>query len=81
VVNLDPWTLGEGIANGFVFREPTAEALWRAIEVALETWPQRSIWEELIRNGMDSDWSWNRSASDYAALYAEILRRVYSRAA
>jgi starch synthase len=81
VVNLDPWTLGEGIANGFVFREPTAEALWRAIEIVLAIWPQRTIWEELIRNGMEADWSWNRSASDYAALYSEIIRRVYSRAA
>ncbi|MGO9597268.1 MAG: glycogen synthase GlgA [Isosphaeraceae bacterium] len=81
VVNLDPWTLGEGIANGFVFREPTAGALWRAIEVALVTWPQRSIWEQLIRNGMESDWSWNRSASDYAALYAEIIRRIHPLAA
>ena len=81
VVNLDPWTLGEGIANGFVFRQPTAEALWRAIEIALETWPQRTIWEQLIRNGMEADWSWKRSASDYAALYAEITRRIPSPAA
>ena len=32
VVNLDPRTLADGTANGFVFLEPTADALWKTIE-------------------------------------------------
>jgi len=53
-----------------------AESLWVAIEVALATWPDRVVWEQLIRNGMNADWSWKHSAAEYTRLYEEIIRRV-----
>jgi len=76
VINLESRTLANGTANGFVFTEPTAESLWEAIEVALATWPNRDVWEQLIRNGMKADWSWKHSAAEYTRLYEEIIRRV-----
>ena len=76
VVNTTPQTLADGTANGFVFAEPTAEALWAAIEAALATWRDRETWECLVRNGMGADWSWKHSAGEYEWLYREILRRV-----
>lgn len=76
VTNLDPWTLGRGTANGFVFKEATAEALRDAVERALITWEERPIWEALVCNAMSADWSWDRSAREYLSLYREILRRV-----
>jgi len=53
-----------------------AESRWEAIEVALATWPDRVVWEQLIRNGMNADWSWKHSAAEYTRLYEEIIRRV-----
>jgi len=53
-----------------------AESLWVAIEVALATWPDRVVWEQLIRNGMEADWSWTHSAAEYTRLYDGIIRRV-----
>ena len=53
-----------------------AESLWESIEVALATWPDRVAWEQLIRNGMEADWSWTHSAAEYTRLYEEIIRRV-----
>jgi len=44
--------------------------------VALATWPDRVVWEQLIRNGMEADWSWTHSAAEYTRLYEEIIRRV-----
>ncbi len=76
VTNLDPWTLGRGTANGFVFSDATAEALRDALERALITWDERPIWEALVRNAMSTDWSWDHSAREYLALYGEIVRRV-----
>ena len=52
------------------------ESLWEAIEVALATWPDRVVWEQLILNGMKADWSWTHSAAEYTRLYEEIIRRV-----
>jgi starch synthase len=79
VVDANPRTLAEGKATGFCFHEPTAEALWQAIERALSLWPDRDAWTRLMRTGMAADWSWDRSARDYARLYDEIARRVRSR--
>jgi starch synthase len=76
VVDANPRTLADGTANGFTFIEPTSQALWQAIERALSLWPDREAWARLMRNGMNADWSWDRSASEYTRLYEEIGRNV-----
>jgi starch synthase len=81
VVDLDSQSLVDGTANGFGFLEPTAEALWRTIERALATWNDRSVWEQLIRNGMEADWSWDHSAREYVRLYEEIVGGVLASSA
>jgi starch synthase len=78
VVHLDDRSLADGTANGFVFHEATPEALWRAVEEVLATWPKHDVWEQLIRTGMQADWSWDHSAKDYMRLYEETVRRVRS---
>jgi starch synthase len=75
VVDANPRTLADGTSNGYTFTEPTAQALWQTIERALELWPDRGAWLELQRTGMNADWSWDRSASEYSRLYGEIARR------
>jgi starch synthase len=81
VVNLTFRNMTGKTATGFTFTEPTADSLWNAIEEALALWPNREIWEQLIRNGMQADWSWDRSAQEYEHLYQEIVRRAHSRSA
>jgi starch synthase len=78
VVDVDPETFKLRKANGFSFTEPTPRALWQTIERALSFWPDRAAWVELMRNGMNADWSWDRSASKYIQLYEEIGRRARS---
>jgi starch synthase len=79
VIDAHPRTLAEGTATGFAFTDPTAEALWQAIERALTLWPDRDAWLKLMRSGMSQDWSWDRSAREYTRLYEETARRVRSR--
>lgn len=78
VVDATPENLLMGTATGFVFIEPTARALWEAIERAVALWPDRNAWLKLQRTGMTADWSWERSARDYVGLFQEIQRRVAS---
>ena len=56
-----------------------SEDLRQAIERAFALWPDRATWLKLMKNGMSADWSWERSARDYARVYAEIARRVANR--
>ena len=72
VVDANPGTLADGTATGFVFTEPTPQALWQAIERALALWPDRAAWLRLMQTGMSADWSWDRSAREYGRLYEEI---------
>jgi starch synthase len=79
VVDATPESLADGTATGFVFREPTRDALWHAIERALALWPDRASWRKVARTGMKADWSWDRSALEYVQIYQEILRKVRGR--
>lgn len=74
VTNTTPTTLNAGTATGFSFALPTAHAMLEAIERAIiqyHTQPQQ--WLEIMRNGMRQDWSWDKSAATYEALYRKIV--------
>ena len=79
VVDANPRTLADGIATGFVFDEATPKALWSTIERVLAFWPDRENWLKLMKTGMNTDWSWERSAREYVRLYGQIRGRVESR--
>ena len=81
VVDVTPWTLADGSATGLSFRDANSGGLRDAIHRALGLWTDRSSWHRLVRAGMATDWSWDRSAREYSALYEEILSRRSSRAA
>jgi starch synthase len=73
VVDCTTASLADGSANGFVFADPTPEALWEAIERAVAAWRQPKIWRQLQRQGMNRDSSWSEPARRYAELYHTLL--------
>jgi starch synthase len=79
VVDTTPATLADGTATGFAFRDPTARELRATINRALALWPDREAWNRLIQNGMRDDWSWDKSAREYALLYDTIHKRAVAR--
>lgn len=64
-----------GTGNGFKFTEATSEAVLHAVRQAIALYRQGGPWECVIGNAMACDFSWNRSAMEYVALYQEIARR------
>ncbi len=58
--------------NGFKFKEYSAEALIKAVRRALDFYYQPHFWSSLIQNAMVADFSWERSAREYAQLYQLI---------
>lgn len=76
IVDASPANQADGTATGFLFKDETPDALWGAIERALDLWNDRAAWDRLVQNGMRADWSWDRSAQDYIHLYQEVIARV-----
>lgn len=58
--------------NGFLFDEIKSEALSTALQRALRCFADRSSWRQLQISGMLQDFSWGKSALEYANLYFDL---------
>ena len=67
----DPST-GEG--NGFVFTAYDPQQFEAAIERAMALWPHRTKWRKLMRNGMNMDLGWKKSAAQYVEAYDRLRK-------
>ena len=70
VDDFDGWTRG----TGFKFREYAPQALLLAVRRAVDAWRDRRAWHALVVRGMSQDFSWDRSARSYEALYEALVR-------
>ncbi len=74
VVDTTTATLADGSATGFVFAPFTATALRDAIERALALYARPRRWQQVQKNGMQCDFSWENSARPYIELYRRLRR-------
>jgi starch synthase len=66
ITRYDPAT---GAGSGFKFSDYTTEALLKAVQEALTLYEDQTAWQALMRQNMDLDFSWDRVAPHYVALY------------
>jgi starch synthase len=60
--------------TGFTFEKYDAKSFWRALERAIKIYRKdKTLWRQLQLNGMRKDFSWDRSAIEYAKVYEKIL--------
>ncbi len=55
--------------NGFSFYDHSSFALYSSVERAVNTFKQKDIWKKIQLNGMNMDFSWDKSAEKYMELY------------
>ncbi len=72
VVDATPENLEAGRATGFLFHQPSAEALLEAVGRALRLHGDEHRWRRLVRTAMEQDFSWRHSARDYLDLYERL---------
>jgi starch synthase len=65
-------TVEEG-KTGFLFQATEAAAMQEALRRALSTYASPGMWEKFECNGMAKDFSWSRSAAQYAELYRSLI--------
>jgi starch synthase len=78
---IQPYTARASSANGFKFREMTADALVRTVRQAVRLYHDKAAWIPLMRQGMAIDHSWETSAREYVKVYrrarqAALVRRA-----
>ncbi len=66
--------VGDPGGTGVLFDGYDPGSLAHALERALSVYAQPERWVELQRRGMEKDFSWDRPAAEYEALYREALR-------
>ena len=77
VVNTTVENLADKLATGFAFNDYTATALYDTVKWALTLYRDRhNDFQQVVRTGMAQDWSWDRSAVAYEALYRKVMGSV-----
>jgi starch synthase len=59
--------------TGFLFQTAQASALLEALKRAFASYASPELWERFQLNGMAADFSWSRSAAQYAELYRSLI--------
>lgn len=63
--------------NGFLFEQPTSAALEATLDRALTYWTEeRDLWQRLVLQGMQMDYSWEKPALLYERVYEEASREA-----
>jgi starch synthase len=65
-------TIEDGV-TGFLFDEYTPAAFRATLEQALETYRAPGRWAWLVEHAIERDFSWDRSAAEYAVVYRHAL--------
>jgi starch synthase len=76
ITNFNDATLEDNTANGFSFDQYSTAALADALDRACKAFANRPVWEQLVRKGIQQDWSWTHSAREYDRLYQHTLARL-----
>jgi starch synthase len=74
VIDANPAALGAGVATGIQFDGVHWHGLASAISRTVALYRQPAQWQQMQRNGMASDFSWDRSAAEYAAIYQQLAK-------
>jgi len=69
---IEPWDPRSGKGTGFKFVEYSGESLLLTVKQALQAFRDQSSWQQLMRNGMLKDFSWNASAKEYVRIYDKV---------
>lgn len=72
ITHYDP---SRGTGNGFKFARYDAKDFLSQIKTAMSFYAQPEHWAKLVRNAMNSDFSWHRSAEAYLQLYRKAIER------
>ena len=72
---ITPYNKYNGKGNGFGFKNFNSNELMQIVEYALTIYNDEKAWNNIIRQAMNSDNSWGKSAMQYKLLYEGVINR------
>ena len=73
-----PWQCETGEGNGFAFRDYNAQEMEECVYDVLDVYSDPAAMDKLVRNAMEADFSFERSAEKYVRLYISMLEKKAS---
>ena len=73
--SVTPYNRDTEKGNGFSFSGYNAYDMLRVVREACEFYKDKKIWDRIIKNGMETDFSWKEPAKEYYKLYDQLLDR------
>jgi starch synthase len=73
--SVSPFNQKSGRGNGFVFQAAEVRDFVATTRAALNLFPQKAVWQKIMRNAMAADFSWESPAKKYAQLYSRCASR------
>jgi starch synthase len=70
---VEPWDPATRTGTGFLFDTFSSQALAGTIDWVLRNWRDQQGWRQLVENGMQRDFSWDRQGPEYVALYRALV--------
>lgn len=74
VVDTTPANVDANLATGFTFEREDSQEVLRCVQRALLSFRDKTTWKTLQVNGMVKDFSWDKSAQEYAQLYQKLVK-------
>jgi starch synthase len=72
VIDALPETLGNKTATGIIFEGALSGTFLEAIKRAVMLYSQSETWKQMQINGMQKDFSWQKSAEQYLTIYDQL---------
>lgn len=69
---IQPYNEYTGEGNGFSFTHPNAGDMLYTLRRAMDFYRDGEAWPRIVKAAMASDFSWQRSASEYVAVYEKL---------
>ena len=61
-------------ATGFKFYNYNAHEMLGAMNYAINTYRNKSEWKKIVKNAMNTDFSWDKSAIQYEEMYESLVK-------
>ena len=72
IIDANEAAMARAVATGFQFHPVDPHSFREAVRRACEAFEDREAWSSLQRQAMKADFSWERSASQYAQLFEAL---------